>query len=416
MFRTKSCFFLALIMYLTACDKDDPVPPNLSNSSGSVTTSLLVSANTQFALDLYKEVVDQDKNQVLSPFSISSALAMTYAGANANTAAEMQNVFGFFPSNSFHQDFNSLSNQIESNVNSPDSSEINVVNKIWRNQDISFLPDFNNIMTQDYQAPVDVTDFSQAATARQLINQWVNNETHSLIPDLLPSGFITNNTKSVLVNAVYFQADWLHPMNLFTQRQAFTTSANVVDSADMMTGSIPGADMKYTEDTEAKVLELFFDDKQSSMLFILPKDPTAGIDYFVKQILTSSRLDQWIADLAPAYPGAHFSVNIPKWDFGSSFDLAETLGAMGMPEAFSNSADFSKMSSTPLKIEKVIHKAVIKTHEKGAEAAAATAVGVGVTSSPNISGSFTADRPFVYIIKDTETNSILFIGHVQNPN
>lgn len=414
-----SFYSLALSLSLVACDKTNistnPPAPN----PPTTTQSQVVQGNSQFALDIYQELVDENENQMLSPYSISTALAMVYAGADANTATELQNVMGYGVNNTnFHQVFNQLTNSIEQNVSSPTNSEVNVVNKIWRSNNLSFLPAFETIMNNQYLAPVVATDFTQSAAARQQINNWVDQETHQLIPELLPNGFISDQTASILVNALYFKADWEHQFTPgMTQSQSFKTSNSTVNT-DMMSELIPTNMLKFTEDVDAEVLELFFKDKQSSMLVILPKDQNIGINNFVQQKLSKAKVDQWLNDLDyPTPSGSNFSIQLPKWDFENDFDLVTTLKALGINDAFSvSAANLSKMTDTPLFVDKIKHKTVISTHEGGVEAAGSTAVGTAVTSVPPIERTITANRPFVFIIKDTETNSILFIGHVQDPS
>ena len=420
MLQYKNCFFfLAILFSLAACNKTDiaPIPTPPSPPPPTSSSTQIVTANTQFALDIYREVVDESKNQILSPYSISTALAMVYAGADGNTATEIQNVLGFGANTpSFHQNFNHNTTSIESNISSPLNSELNVVNKIWRSPNLSFLPDFEQTMNSDYLAPVDVIDFTQNTLAKQTINQWVEQETHQLIPELLPDGFISNNTATVLVNALYFKADWAHQFpSHATQQQAFTTSSNTIVHTAMMAELIPTNELQFTEDVEAEVLELFFEDNASSILIVLPKNQNLGLNNFVQQKLTKTRLDQWLNDLAAPPAGSNFSISLPKWDFESDFDLVATLQTMGLHDAFSEAANFSKMSQSHLFIDKIKHKAVIEAHEGGVEAAAATAAGGVITSIPPISKTIVANRPFVFLIKDTETNSVLFIGHVQDP-
>lgn len=412
--------FLGMLLAVGACNKTEILPvytvePALP--APAVSSNSIIEGNTKFALNIYRELVDESQNQILSPYSISTAIAMAYAGADGNTATEIQNVFGFgLNTSNFHTAYNQLTSSIENNINSSPNSEVNIVNKIWRSPDLSFLLDYEHIMTNSYLSPIAITDFSQSAAARQLINDWVDTETHHLIPELLPNGFITDQTATVLVNAVYFKSDWAHQFDTFgTNYQSFTTSNNSTVSTKMMADLIPTNELKFTEDADAEVLELFFKDQKSSMLIVLPKNASLGINSFVQQYLNYARWNQWLDDLAYPAAGSNFSVGLPKWKFGSDFDIAETLEGMGMIEAFKETANFQKMSEHGLFIDKIKHKAVIEAHEGGVEAAAATAVGFAITSVPPVARTIIANRPFVFLIKDTETDAILFIGHVQNP-
>lgn len=417
--RYKISFYsLALLLGVVSCEKKT-ITTNTPPPNTSVTTqSQVINGNSQFALDIYQELVDENENQMLSPYSISTALAMVYAGTDGNTTTELQNVMGYGANNSnFHQAFNQLTNSIEQNVSSPANSEVNVVNKIWRSASLNFLPDFEAIMNNDYLAPVVATNFAQSNAARQQINNWVDQETHQLIPELLPNGFITDQTASVLVNAVYFKADWEHQfVPSMTHAQQFKTTSSTV-TADMMSSLIPTSTLRFTEDADAEVLELFFKDKQSSMVVVFPKDQNIGINNFVQQTLSKATVDQWFNDLDyPTNNNSNFSIQLPKFGFANDFDLVGTLETLGIREAFSVACNLSKMADAPLFIDKIKHKTVISADEGGVEAAGATAVGIGITSVPPVERTIDLNRPFVFIIKDTETNSILFIGHLQDPS
>lgn len=423
MIQYKNYLCLLILLAIIGCKETETVNPqnNPTNSLPPTTTATVIAGNTQFAIDIYKEVVDEDKNQMLSPYSISSALAMVYAGTDNNTSVEMQNVLGFGANNSnFHQTFNQLSNTVENTINSAQDNEINIINKIWRHNNFHFLPSFENIMTNDYSAPVVSANFKQKEATRQAINSWVDQETNQLIPELLPNGFITNQTVSVLVNAIYFKADWFQHFNPNTTQQLpFTTNAGTTVNTDMMTAEIPRDHTKFTEDSDVEILELFFEDKKSSILLVLPKDQTMGINNFVHQVLSKNRVDQWLNDLAMPTPNGLVDVSIPKWKFNTDFKLKNPLKSLGIKDAFSAACDLSKMAEAPLFIEEVIHKTAITVKEEGIEASAATAVSIGLVGSvtpPYVIKTFTADRPFVFMVKDTETNSILFIGHVQDPS
>lgn len=418
--RYKISFYsLALLLGVVACDKTDINTDTPLNNPPTTTQRQIISGNSQFALGIYQELVDENENQMLSPYSISTALAMVYAGTDGNTATEFQHVMGYgVNNNSFHQLFNQLTNSIEQNISSPANSEVNVINKIWRSTNLTFLPDFEATMNNEYLAPVVATNFSQSAVAKQQINSWVDQETHQLIPELLPDGFITNQTATVLVNAVYFKADWEHQFAPgITHPQQFKTTSSTV-TADMMSDVIPTNNLRFTEDADAEVLELFFKDKQSSIVIVLPKDQNIGLNNFVQQTLSKTKVDQWFDDLDyPALSNSNFSVQLPKWSFENDFDLVTTLQTLGIHDAFRpKMCNLSKMADASLFIDKIKHKTVISTDEGGVEAAGSTAVGVAITSAPPIARSITANRPFVFIIKDTETNSILFIGHVQDPS
>jgi serpin B len=408
--HAKSISIGLITFLLVACQKTAVVSPNTNNNT-PLTSSQIVENNNKFALDIYQALVDENENQLISPYSISSALAMVYAGADGNTATQMQKVLGFGANDlMFHQDFSQVK------INTPADSEISIVNKIWRSTNMSFLPDFESTMNNTYSAPIVPIDFTQTAMARQQINNWVGQETNQLIPDLLPDGFIKANTATVLVNAMYLKADWEVPFDSFsTTKKAIKTTAGT-DSAFVMQNDIPCQALKFVEDADTEILELYLKDKKSSVVVILPKDQSVGINTFV-QNMTATQLNTWLANLAtPNFPNSNFDVNIPKFNFKSDFDLKQTMESLGMTDAFSGAANFSKMADASLQIDEIKHKTVIDAHEGGIEAAAATAVGIVFTSVPPVARTVNIDRPFVILVREIETGSILFIGHVQNPN
>ncbi len=401
------------ILLLTACQKEKSTPAPLPQPP--LTTSQQVQNNNQFAWDLYQEVVDETENQLLSPYSISSALAMTYAGADGNTATEMQQVFGFGANNStFHQDFNQLKLDLQANINRPSNSQLKVVNQLWRNNQVNFLPAFETTMQNEYAAPVLARSFETPELIRQEINHWVEQETNELVQELLPEEFIKRNTATVLVNALYLSADWEIPFNVTsTSPQPFHASTGST-TVDMMTTSIPCSNVKYMEDNSVEMLELYLKDRATSITILLPKK--GSINTLV-QNTSHTQLEQWLDSLAtPNAMNSNFSIYLPKFAFTSARSVVGPLQNMGMVDAFNSEADFSKMAEGELQIGDIRHKAAIKLHEGGIEAAAATAVGVIVGGVPFVERVVNINKPFVMLIREVETGSILFVGHVDNPN
>lgn len=410
---------LIIALGLGACKKETLTSPQQNTTpppTAPLSSSQIVSNNNDFALDLYQQVVDEDKNQLLSPYSISTALAMTYAGTAGNTATQMQSVLGFGNNtNTFHTDFNQIKTDIETNINGATNNQVKVVNKIWRNNIFNFLPAFETTMTNTYNAPVVAANFNQPTLATQNINNWVAQETNQLIQDFLPKGFIKPNTATVLVNALYLSADWEEPFDTIrTSKQPFTTS-NGSDSVDMMSNEIFCNKLRFTEDATAEVLELYLKDKKASVTIILPKNTTTSINTFV-QNMTSTQLNGWLDNLAvPNTPNSKFRVHLPKFDFETKLSVKDPLLQLGMTDAFSSVADFSKMGNGALQISDIQHHTNVKFFESGIEAAAATAVGIFITSAPPIARTVNINRPFVILIREVETESILFLGHVQQP-
>lgn len=386
----------------------------------------VAKSNNQFAIELYKKLSRSGKNEFISPYSISSALAMTYLGANGETQKGMQKVLHFGDNvTSFHQNFQGLNKKISS-INQTKGLELNIANRLWGSNTYKFRQDFLDNNERYYGAGLTPMNFVESEGARQAINQWVEDKTKDKIKDLIPKGAITPLTKMVLTNAIYFNADWAIAFNKeFTMDNYFRTSSSKNELKSFMniyrwTASLENKyTYKYTENDQVQVLELPYNDNKASMIVVLPRD-VEGLKNVIKN-LSSEAYTEWIENLkTPVMP---LNISLPKWKNTANYSLGEKLKTMGMEAAFDGTADFSKMSApgqTPLHISAIIHKAFVDVSEKGTEAAAATAVIMNsresVSKEPQARVlSFIADHPFLYFIKDNETNSILFMGQVVNP-
>jgi serine protease inhibitor len=371
----------------------------------------VVEGNNAFAFALYGHLQNRNGNLFFSPESISTALAMAYAGARGNTATEMAKTLHFtLP----QQHLNPAMGALLSDLNAAhDGYQLTVANALWAQQGYTFLDNFLQLLKTDYGAGLNQVDFKGATEAARLtINRWVEQKTQDKIKDLLQPGTLVPSTRLVLTNAIYFKGDWQTQFDKAQTRDEdfYPTQAQTKKVAFMhREGSF-----SYFDGGTFQVLEIPYKSKELSLVVLLPKDRSALPT--LEQSLTASNTQQWLSRVVPF---DKVIVALPKFKSTQQFELGATLGAMGMAQAFTGSADFSGMTGKrDLAISEVIHKAYIDVNEEGTEAAAATAVGMramamrGPLEQPPV---FRADHPFIFLIRDNRSNSILFMGRMADP-
>ena len=342
-------------------------------------SDVLVNGNSAFAFNLYQALKGADGNLFYSPFSISEALAMTYAGARGETEKQMAEVLQFQLSQmDLHPAFNSLDLQLAKRGQGAQGADgkgfrLHVVNALWGQQDFSFLPAYLDLLAENYGAGLRLLDFKNAAEpSRQTINEWVSEQTEQKIKDLLPPGSIDELTRLVLTNAIYFNAAWqsqFKPKDT-ADGQFHLLNGNEV-TARMMHQTGP---FGYVKGSNYQAVELPYDGNELSMVVLLPSS-----DQFkaFEGNLTGQQVDEIILGIK----NQPVALSMPRFKVESEFGLKETLSAMGMQVAFTEAADFSGMDGKKdLIIQDVVHKAYVAVDENGTEAAAATGVIVGVTS------------------------------------
>ncbi|MDP8264572.1 MAG: serpin family protein [Candidatus Aceula lacicola] len=372
---------------------------------------LFVKGNNRFALNLYGELKSDEGNLFLSPYSISTALAMTFEGAAGETQRQMADVLHFDMSkNRVGRAFLYLAQGLSASANS-DGYELNIANALWGEKTYTFLPEFLNQTKEFYGGALRNLDFlNETEKSRQIINAWVEEKTKNKIKNLIGPGVLSPATRLVLTNAIYFKGDWMTPFkNSDTFDRLFYFLSGESASVPTMNQM---AHFNYAEDGDVQVLEMPYKGNRLSMVIILSKERD-GISA-LEQKLTGQNLAKWISSLK----SQDVNVSLPKFEATVEFSLAKTLEGMGMRDAFLPVADFSGMSGNKdLFISDVIHKAFVKVDEKGTEAAAATAVVMtfkGVMM-PQETKKFTADHSFIFMIRDMQTKSILFIGRIMDP-
>jgi len=374
----------------------------------------VVGGNTEFAFDLYAKLKDDPDikedggNLFFSPYSISTALAMTWAGARGLTEKQMAEVLHFtLPQAQLHKAFGSLEKQLNE-AGEEGGYELSVANALWGQAGYNFLEEFLELTERSYGAGLREVDFAKKTEeARLIINSWVEEKTQEKIKDLIKPGVLDRFTQLVLTNAIYFKGDWLNQFDKKrTRDEPFKLKRREQVKVPMMHIK---EKFKYWADDRLQVLKLPYEGEELSMIVLLPNQIDGLAD--IEKSLTIEKLDDWTRDLRKQ----EVMVTLPKFTMTTRFELADYLKKMGMPNAFGE-ADFSGMTGDKsLFISAVIHKAFVAVDEEGTEAAAATAVVMRKTSVPAPPKVFRADHPFIFIIRDNRSGSILFMGRVMNP-
>jgi len=376
--------------------------------------SSLTDGNSIFAFNLYKLLSEDDGNLFYSPYSISAALAMTYAGARGDTEKQMADTLQFYLSqNQLHPAFNSLDQELASRGEGAQGKDgegfrLNIVNAIWGQKDYTFLTSFLDTLAENYGAGLRILDFiNETEPSRIAINDWVSDETEGRIEDLIPQGAISQMTRLVLTNAIYFNAAWQYP---FEEGATYPGVFYLLNGDEVTVPMMEQQEsFSYTEGDNYQAVELPYDGRELSMVILLPN--SGQFETFEEAIEY-----QQVKDIIENLGKREVRLTMPKFEFDSSFGLKKTLIDMGMLVAFSAGADFSGMTGEKdLFISDVIHKAFVSVDEAGTEAAAATAVIMELTAMPETPVEVTLNRPFIFLIRDIKTGAILFVGRVINP-
>jgi serpin B len=378
-----------------------------SQASAQQELNQTVKGNNRFAFDLFEKIQQKGENVFFSPYSISSALAMTYTGAEGTTQQEMQKVFGFANDKQSQAEAFHMLNKHLDTLNDK-TIELNVANSLWYQDNYDFLDEFLNINKKYYQAGIKKVDFrSNHPEARKQINQWVEGETNEKIRDLIKEGTLSPSVRMVLANAIYFNGKWAYPFDKSqTRPEMFYMNENNRKRVLFMHRSVS---VKYYEDELAQVVELPYSGKDLSMMIMLPQE-VSGIHKLEQKLDTG---------LYNEYQESMFSKKVdlwlPRFRVETQYNLNQPLKDLGMNSAFSGDADFSGMTGNKeLFISDVAHKAFVEVSEEGTEAAAATGAVMSKTSLVK-KVEFRADHPFIYLIKDNRTGSILFMGRLYEP-
>ena len=373
----------------------------------------LVRGDSEFAFDLYRLLSEGDENLFFSPHSISVALAMAYAGACGDTEREMAAALSFLlPQERLHPAFNALDLALTdpgrvAPEETGDAFQFNIANSLWGQDGYQFLAPFLDTLAENYGASMRLVDFQRDPEGvREVINGWVADQTNDRITELLPRGIIDAATRLVLTNAIYFKASWVFP---FPKENTADGPFHLLDGRTVQTPMMK-LDKRtlYGEIDGVKAVELPYTGFQYSAYVVVPAE--GEFEEFERTL--DAEAFEAILD---GMQDAQVKLTMPKFEFESSFNLNETLKALGMPSAFDpEKADFSGMDGTRgLSIADVVHKAFVSVDEEGTEAAAATAVVMRTSLPPP--AELVVDRPFLFLIRHNPTGTILFVGRVLDP-
>lgn len=402
---------IACLALLAACeveappDEEDPDRDARVVVSPTGPTGDVVDGNSAFAWGMYDNLAAEPGNLFFSPFSISAALSMTLAGAEADTETEMASVLGVANESAWHPALGALINDLNGAHNR--GYTLHVANRIFGQQDYPFETDFLAVCEDDYGAPLESVDYGDPETARTTVNTWVEDQTNDRIEDLLPSGSVTVDTRLVLANAIYFLGDWAEqfdPAN--TREDTFRLADGSSVQTDLMWQT--DADYELSWFTGGSAIRLPYQDDEVSMIVMLP-DEDDGLPALEARL--AAEFEDWVDGLNPS----EVTLALPKLEMSWELELSTALKALGMPLAFdAGLADFSGIAGglEPLWIDGVYHKAFVSIDEVGTEAAAATGVVITTESAPP---SFVVDHPYLFVIRDDLTGSVLFVGRVEDP-
>jgi len=373
---------------------------------------------------LSSEVVRSEKQRVTSPEVGEADLANLVTGNSVfafdlyqddETAQQMVDTLHLALSQDrLHPAFNSLDIELNRRGEGAKGKDgegfrLNIVNSIWGQKDYHFLTTFLDLLAENYGAGLRILDFANAPEeSRITINDWVSDQTEGRIEDLIPQGLINALTRLVLTNAIYFNAAWQYP---FSEDMTKDGPFYLLDGGEVTVPMMRQTEsFGYAEGNGYQAVELPYDGRELSMVILLPQ---AGQFGTFEETLDA----QWVDAIVKELETRRVTLTMPRFEFESGFSLKEVLATMGMPVAFSGGADFSGMTGNrDLFISDVVHKAFVSVDEAGTEAAAATAVVMELTAVPGAPVEVTVDRPFVFLIRDIETGTILFIGRIVNPS
>lgn len=369
-------------------------------------TTDLVDENTTFAFNLYGKLTKKNpnKNILFSPFSISAAMAMTYAGARNNTEKQIEEVLQFSSQKELHANFSKLNTQLKNNT---DSITLGIANGLWAQKGYTFIPEYFELIKTNYNTPLKNVNFKKKRCRKKAIkniNTWVEEKTDKQILQLIEPSDLTKETRLVLVNAINFYGEW---MDSFKKEKTKMQIFKTLESEQKVEFMSQKNDYYYYNDDLISAIQIPYKGNKQSMIIILPLKDNGIIE--LEKTCDSYYLKNILSDMQKV----SVELSIPKFTTESSAELKQTFEKMGMIDAFTKAADFTGMTEkNDLKIDKVIHKAKIEISEKGTKAAAATAVIIIRKTAYIPPTVFNANHPFIYLIRDNNTGTILFMGRL----
>lgn len=402
---------LVLLPVLGACNVEPPTRRVFDAAEIAVTDQARQSAarSNEFAFDLYGQLRQKEGNLFFSPASVSTALAMTYAGATGETKEQMARVLHLDAGDEqVHAGFGELAQILNSDGH---RYQLRMANRLWGLEGYPFRREFLTLTRQRYAADLAQINFNRPDKASQTINAWIGKQTEGKIDQLVSPDMIEPLTRLVLTNAIYFKAAW---QNEFWKHATENSPFHVSAVEEVKTPMMRQVEhFSYAETDDVQVLELPYVGGDLSMVVLLPKQSDGLAD--LEQTITAQRLDQWVAE----GKFRRVELYLPRFKITAQLPLTEGLEALGMTLAFSkNEADLSGMTSAHrLWISSVVHAAFVDVDEEGTEAAAAT-MGMAAAAAPSQEDDpvvFRADHPFMFLIRDSRTGAVLFLGRLGNP-
>jgi serine protease inhibitor len=399
--------FVATVMLVcTRCSKNENLPTEPIKINLNATQTALIGSGNSFAFDIFRRVIETPGNEgniMISPLSISYALSMTVNGANGATRDSMLKalrVSGLTPDeiNGSYKDLTDALLSVDKRI------AMSIANSVWTENDFPVKKPFVDILTSYYDAESEQFDIADH-TVPDKINSWISDKTNGLIKNMVDK--LQDNTVMLLINAIYFKGKW---GSEFEKDKTITTSFyktsgtvevpmmkqkndfQVYDGDGFMLGEFPYGQGNF-------VMDIILPDTQEGVSAILPS-------------FTDATFSSWLNNLSTH----EVNLSLPRFKYGFKCPLKDVLTNMGMGIAFTDAADFTNIADASLLINEAKHQTFIETNEEGTEAAAVTIIGIGTTSVGPDPINFNVDHSFLYIIRETTTNSILFMGRVADPS
>ncbi|WP_135605638.1 serpin family protein [Methanococcoides sp. NM1] len=403
-------------LFLGGCIEDSTVNTKTTINADSIDDYDISTANNAFAFDMYSMVKNEDENIFFSPYSIFTAMAICYDGAEGSTKEQISNVFYYSLSKPVLEE--SSKEMIDTINSANDEYDLKTANALWIRKNYPLNEQFAHNLKIYYGGNATNVDFrNEPEKSQDIINEWVSTNTNGKIKDLISDGTINSDTAMIITNAIYFKGKWINEFDIEnTQKELFYNSSSNEEGTliDMM---YTRQYFNYGESEDAKIVELPYKGNDLCMYIVLPEKNNIGDFENIFRLSDYNKLKSSMESEKDV------RIWLPKFKFDTKTELSDTLRNMGIVDAFTNNANFSSIYDSQkvsgdyvLSIDEVVHQAFIEVNEEGTEAAAATAIeAVDSAPMPGQIMEFKADHPFMFFIEDKRTGCILFVGKVENP-
>jgi serine protease inhibitor len=404
-------FVLAFfLLFFISCKKEPqtaPLPTEPVQVALTQDQNSLITSENSFAFDIFNRIAAKEPvsvNLMISPLSISTALSMTLNGASGSTRDAMLNAL---KQNGLTEEIinNSYKSLTPTLLGLDERVKISIANSVWTEKNFAVRKAFISILTDYYSAESKPFDIQNKSAALEQINGWISDNTNGLIKNMLSE--IDDNAVMFLINAIYFKGKWSSQFDQANTRQApFFKADGTTIQVPMMKQT---SNYKVYNGDGFTLAELPYGQGNFVMDILLPNEINGAAGFLTS--LNDANLKSWTGKMTEK----KVNVSLPKFKYAYKIELSQILSDMGMEIAFTDKADFSNISDLDLYISFVLHQSFIETNEEGTEAAAATIVGISTTSAPSDPEILNIDHPFIYLIRETETNTVLFAGRIADP-